>query len=190
MDKPKNTNPNKKILPFRDNIKFRKSNNDKSSSLTSIKSLKPKLSISANKCVAPNCNEIAPKNFIHCRLHYNEFSPLYKKYKKTQKPINKYILKSDTDSTIISELPTENLLRIVGIFTKVVKLRKEYQTKAFKPELRYDKGHQHFLEKLSKMISVITKVLENRFNSILTNDSNLEENIDDYSSESLEDKVN
>lgn len=110
-------------------------------------------------CAAPLCS-LSKAGRYHCPRHRAEFNPAYKKYKRAQKPINKYII----EPAAISQLSNEQLLHIISVCTRVVTLRKEYQVKAFRKELR-NYSHQEFIEKLILMTDTITKALQARFSA-------------------------
>lgn len=120
-----------------------------------------KIILSQDKvCAAPNCFVDKFNTSQHCFSHRKQFVPVYKKYKKAQKTINKYIIQPSS----ISDLNNESLLKVMSVCNKVVVMRKNYHIVAFKPELDCDGGsHKNFIEKLIKMTTVITRVLEERF---------------------------
>jgi hypothetical protein len=126
----------------------------------------------AKVCRAPSCLEERFNTSQHCIKHREQFVRLYKKYKQAQKPINIYI----TRPAGIADLNIEALLKVMSVCNKVVVMRKEYQIKAFKSELNSDRGsHKEFIERLIKLASVITRVLQDRFNTPMMNQSSQEE---------------
>ena len=112
------------------------------------------------QCAAPLCIASRYQDSMHCRTHSRNFSVLHTKYKKAQIPINKYI----DNLQAITLLNNEQLLRLVSVCNNVAKLRKEYQEVAFKKQF-HDDGHTNFISRLLKMSDVITKLLEERFNT-------------------------
>ena len=109
-------------------------------------------------CGAPNCNASKPADNMHCRFHAKQFVALYRKYKKAQEPIDKYI----DNPALLSALDNVGLLRVVSICNSVASIRKDYQAKALKPQF-HNVGHEHFIRKLSEMSTEITKMLRSRF---------------------------
>ena len=109
-------------------------------------------------CVAPNCNAGKPADNMHCRFHAKQFNVLYKKYKKAQEPIDKYI----DNPTLLAALDNVGLLRVVSVCNSVASIRKDYQVKALKPQF-HDVGHEHFIRKLHEMSTATTKTLRSRF---------------------------
>jgi hypothetical protein len=110
-------------------------------------------------CAGPGCNLKRYKSSLHCNEHIKEFAPMYKKYKKAQVPIDKYIVNPE----LIKNLDNIKLLQIVGICNNVTELRKAYQFKALKPIFQ-DSGHEQFIRQLHVMSNKIVEILSLRFN--------------------------
>jgi hypothetical protein len=133
-------------------------------------------------CAGPGCNSKRYKSSLHCNKHTKEFAPMYKKYKKAQVPIDKYIVNPE----LIKNLDNIKLLQIVGICNHVTELRKAYQFKALKPIFQ-DFGHEQFLRQLSIMSNKIVGILSVRFNiNESTPENNIDSSIEDNNTEPFE----
>ena len=109
-------------------------------------------------CKAPNCKENAELG-SHCSFHHRRFKPLYKKYKKQQEKINKYL----NDPKQIIE--NNNITDLLSIYEKIktqYDLRIDYREKAFTPT-NWDEGHKSFIKSLLDMMTLCENKLSNLY---------------------------